>query len=194
MNDYELDEMRQQMNILKKKLEKQEIVNDKLIRQSMRKNMRSINRKNLLLTLLAIFMIPYSYWAFCHLNDFSLAFWIGTSIFMLICAGAQIYNGHKLYGTDLMQSNLMDVQREAARAKKFDTQWLFFGIPMALLWIGWFAYEVYRVNGPDDMLPLLIGGGVGGVVGLIAGMNIYYKMQRQYQEIIDQIEELTGDN
>ena len=33
MSEFEMNEMRQQMNILKKKLEQQEIVNEKLIRQ-----------------------------------------------------------------------------------------------------------------------------------------------------------------
>ena len=150
-----MNEMRQQMNILKKKLEQQEIVNEKLIRQSMRKNMRSINRRNFILTAIAILMVPYSYWVFYKMVGFSMAFWIGTSIFMLICAGANIWN---------------------------------------LLWLAWFVYEVYRVNGPDDMMPLLLGGGFGGVIGLICGFRIYFKTQRQYQEIIDQIEDLTNNN
>ena len=36
-NDFELENMRQQMDTLKKKLDQQEIVNDCLIRQSMKK-------------------------------------------------------------------------------------------------------------------------------------------------------------
>ena len=43
-NDFELENMRQQMATLKKKLDKQEIVNDHIIRQSMKKAAGSINR------------------------------------------------------------------------------------------------------------------------------------------------------
>ena len=194
MSEFEMNEMRQQMNILKKKLEQQEIVNEKLIRQSMRKNMRSINRRNFILTAIAILMVPYSYWVFYKMVGFSMAFWIGTSIFMLICAGANIWNNRNLNSSSLMSGDLLEARKNVSRAKKFDTQWLLFGIPAVLLWLAWFVYEVYRVNGPDDMMPLLLGGGFGGVIGLICGFRIYYKTQRQYQEIIDQIEDLTNNN
>ena len=194
MSEFEMNEMRQPMNILKKKLEQQEIVNEKLIRQSMRKNMRSINRRNFILTAIAILMVPYSYWVFYKMVGFSMAFWIGTSIFMLICAGANIWNNRNLNSSSLMSGDLLEARKNVARAKKFDTQWLLFGIPAVLLWLAWFVYEVYRVNGPDDMMPLLLGGGFGGVIGLICGFRIYYKTQRQYQEIIDQIEDLTNNN
>ena len=193
MSEFELNEMRQQMNILKKKLEQQEIVKEKLIRQSMRKNMRSINHTNFIVTAVAILMVPYSYWVFLKMTGFSMAFWIGTSIFMLICAGANIWNYRNLNSSDLMGGDLLEARKNVARAKKFDTQWLLFGIPAVLLWLAWFVYEVYRVNGPDDMMPLLLGGSFGLVIGLILGFRIYYKTQRQYQEIIDQIEDLTRD-
>ncbi len=192
MNDFEMNEMRQQMSILKKKLEKQEIVNEKLIRQSMRKNMRSINRTNLILTAICILMVPYSYWVFYMMQGFSLSFWIGTSIFMLICAGATIWNSRRLNSSDLMSGDLLEARKNVASAKRFDTQWLLFGLPLALLWLAWFGYEVYRVNGPDDMMPLLLGGSFGAVIGLICGFRIYFKTQRQYQEIIDQIEDLSA--
>ena len=110
MSEFEMNEMRQQMNILKKKLEQQEIVNEKLIRQSMRKNMRSINRRNFILTAIAILMVPYSYWVFYKMVGFSMAFWIGTSIFMLICAGANIWNNRNLNSSSLMSGDLLEVR------------------------------------------------------------------------------------
>ena len=44
-NEIELENMREQMNTLKKKLDKQEIINDNLIRQSLKRNTNSINRR-----------------------------------------------------------------------------------------------------------------------------------------------------
>ena len=40
---------------------------------------------------------------------------------------------------------------------------------------------------------LFWGGVVGGIIGAIAGFKIHFKTQRQYQEIIDNIEELTEE-
>lgn len=191
MNDFgttfdnnQFEDMRQQMNILKKKLEQQEIVNDRVIRQSMKKTVSSINRRYFIIMALCLFMIPYGYWAFVQISGLSLAFWIGTCILMLICAGATFYNGKDLRDPVFLRNNLIEVRKKVARAKKFDSDWLFFGIPMIILWFGWFVWEI-------DQKGLLIGGAVGGIIGLIIGLRIHYNTQRNYQEIIDQIEELT---
>ncbi len=194
MNDFELNEMRKQMDILKDKLEKQEIVNDRLLRQSMKKTASKINRRYLALIIIAVLMIPYSYWAFVVLNNFSIAFWLGTCAFMLACIAGTYYNGKDLRDPELMTGNLLDTRRKMARAKKFDNQWLLFSIPALVLWLAWFVWEVYQQNGPEGVYPLLIGGGVGGIIGLIIGLNLHFKTQRQYQEIIDQIEDVAGND
>ena len=51
MNEhYELEDMRQQMATLKKKLEKQEIVNDRMIRQSLKHSTSSIRNSSVTAT------------------------------------------------------------------------------------------------------------------------------------------------
>ena len=68
------------------------------------------------------------------------------------------------------------------------------GIPALILWLAWFFYEVYKQNHDLLMHPLFWAGCVGGIIGAIIGFSIHFKTQRQYQEIIDQIEELTAEN
>ena len=95
---------------------------------------------------------------------------------------------------NLMTNNLVEVRRRMASAKKFDANWLFFGIPASILWLAWFFYEVYKQN--HDLLchPMFWAGCVGGILGAIGGLSIHFKTQRQYQDIIDQIEDITkGD-
>ena len=191
-NDFELENMRQQMETLKKKLDQQEIVNDRFIRQSMKKTAGDINRTYIWLIILGVVMVPYGYWAFVVLSHFSIAFWIATSILMLVCAGATYYNKRNLSDANLMTNNLVDVRRRMARAKKFDADWLFFGIPAIIVWLGWFFYEVYNQNHELISNPLFWGGCVGGVIGAIIGFSIHFKTQRQYQQIIDEIEDITA--
>jgi membrane associated rhomboid family serine protease len=95
---------------------------------------------------------------------------------------------------NLMTNNLVDVSRRMARAKKFDADWLFFGIPAIILWLGWFAYESYLIAGNIEQNWLMYGGIIGGIIGAICGFSIHFKTQRQYQDIIDQIEDLTAEN
>ena len=145
-NDFDLEEMRQQMSTLKNKLNKQEIVNERLIRRSMRNEVNSITRRNYILLAVTIFMIPYGYWAFIMLSGFSMAFWIGTCILMLICGGGIFYNTHRISDPGLMSNSLIKAREKVASAKKFDSDWLMFGIPAIILWLGWFFYEIYQQN------------------------------------------------
>ena len=185
--NFELEDMREQMSTLKKKLNQQEIVNEHLVRRSMKKEVNTITRRYNIVMVLSVLMVPYFYWVFVKLSGFSMAFWIGSSIFMLICGGATFYNTHKISDPDMMSHSLVKARKKVASAKKFDVDWLKFGIPAVILWFGWFTYEVYLQDN-DLANGLFWGGCVGGVIGAIVGFKIHFKTQRQYQDIIDQIE------
>lgn len=187
--DTTFEEMRQQMAILKEKLKKQEIVNDSILRQSMKKNASSILNKYYLVAVVGLFMIPYGYWVFIKLQNLSLAFWIGTCVFMLICVGYTLYNIRIVHATRLFDKDLMETRQSIARAKKLDRDWLMIGIPMAFVWLGWLVYELHR-QGNEMSTAFIIGAAVGVVIGFAIGLSIHHKTQRQYQEIIEQIEDL----
>lgn len=189
----EMEDMRLQMNTLKKKLQQQEIVNDRMIRHSMKSTAGNISRRYRFIMVLCLLMIPYSYWAFVMLSGFSLPFWIFTCIVMLVCLAGTYYNSRNLADQNMMTNNLVDVRRRMARAKKFDANWLFLGIPLILVFMGWFMYEAHLQHGDSLHDGLFWGGCIGAVVGAIAGFSLHFKTQRQYQEIIDQIEDLTTE-
>ena len=194
MNEnFNLEEMRQQMTTLKNKLNQQEIVNDRLIRRSMRNEVSNINRRYNIIMAIGILMVPYGYWCFVKLVGLSIFFWIATSIFMLICAGATFYNSRKISDPGLMSHSLVEARKKVASAKKFESNWLLFGIPAVILWMGWFFYETYQIQGGDFYNGFFWGGCVGGIIGAIIGIKIHLKTQRQYQDVIDQIEDLTAE-
>ena len=195
MNEnFDFENMRQQMTTLKNKLNQQEIVNDRLIRRSMRDTAGNINRKYTIAMIGGLFMIPYSYWVFFKLAGFSIAFWLFTCVFILACVGATYYNSRNISDSNLMTNNLLDVRRHMARAKKFDANWLLIGIPMAIVFLGWFMYESYQLHPDAFFNGLFWAGCIGGVIGAIWGFSLHFRTQRQYQEIIDQIEDITQEN
>ena len=51
------------MTILKDKLNKQEIINERMMRKAMKKNVVDINRRYLIIASVGLLMIPYGYWA-----------------------------------------------------------------------------------------------------------------------------------
>ena len=192
-NDFELENMRQQMTTLKKKLNQQEIVNDHFLRRSMKKEVNNINCRYNIIMALCVLMIPYGYWCFVKLSHLSIAFWIVTSIFMLICGAATFYNSRKISDPNLMNNNLVEARKKVASAKKFEANWLLFGIPAVILWMGWFFYEIYQIQGGDFNNGFFWGGCIGGIIGAFFGIKIHFKTQRQYQDIIDQIEDITTE-
>ena len=192
--DTQLEEMRQQMQMLKNKLDKQEIVNDHMIRRSMKNTAGNISRRYYIIMGICLLMIPYSYWAFVMLSGFSIPFWIFTCIVMLTSLGATYYNSRNLSDSNIMTNNLVDVRRRMARAKKFDADWLFFGIPIIIVFLGWFMYETYQLHSGNLANGLFWGGCIGAILGAILGFSLHFKTQRQYQDIIDQIENLTAED
>ena len=188
--DYELDEMRQQMAILKDKLESQTIVNDRFIRHSIKRSVGTINRRYLVLGIIAFAMIPYGYWVFVMLNGLSVALWLTMCVLMLTVVGFMYYNGRDLRDNDLMGGNLLDVKRKVTLAKKRDANWLWFGIPAAMAWFGWFMYEEsQKIGFSQGILIFFI---FCMIAGLLVGLSVHFKTQRHFRDTIEQIEELEN--
>jgi hypothetical protein len=193
MNEnFELENMRNQMNTLKKKLDQQEIVNDRMIRHSMKNTANNIKHRYYFIMVLTLLMIPYTYVVFILNQGLSFTFWIATSILMLLCAGATYYNCLNVTNTNMMSKNLIEVGHKIARAKKFDANWLFFGIPAVIAWLAWLTWELYQQDS-EAARYMIYGTVCGAVLGSILGFRMHFKTQQQYQEIIDQIEEITEE-
>ena len=194
MNEnFELEDMRQQMATLKKKLEKQEIINDRNIRQSLKYSTSNINRRYLFTCILCLAMIPYGYWAFVKLNGSSLGVWITMSILMLITLVYTVYIGRHLHNSNLYDRDLVDARKKVAQAKKLDREWLKFGIPAAILWLGYFLYDEYIQMAGNHFLIFMMMMIVSGIIGGLIGYKIHCRNQNNYQEIIDQIEDVTKE-
>lgn len=186
----ELEEMRQQMNILKEKLQQQDIVNENVMRRTMKRNVSGINRRYTFVCILCILLIPYSYWSFVSLTGMSIYFWVATSVFMLLGLGYTIYNGRHL-NSHLMEKDLVKARSELANAKKLDRDWLKIGIPICILWLGYLAYELYQLGLGDSWLPTVIMLAVCALIGGAIGLKMHLKNQDDYAEIIDEIDDFT---
>ena len=186
--DNELEEMRQQMAILKDKLENQTIVNDRFIRRSIKRSVGTINKRYLVMSIIALAMIPYGYWAFVMLNGLSVGLWLTMCVLMVTVVGFMYYNSRDLRDNDLMGGNLLDVKRKVTLAKKRDANWLWFGIPAGMLWFGWFMYEESQKMGFSQ--GILIFFLFCMIAGLLVGLMVHFKTQRHYRNTIEQIEEL----
>ena len=191
--DFELDEMRQQMAILKNKLEKQTIVDERIIRRAIKHSASTINKRYLVISIIALAMIPYGYWAFVKLNGLSISLWIASCVMMLLVVGFCFFNGRAMRDPLLAEGNLHDTLHRVVAAKRRDNNWLWFGIPTVTAWTGWVGWEMAQKMGAEHFkffMPFFI---ICIVAGIIIGLTVHFKTQRHFRDIIEQIEDAEGE-
>lgn len=187
----ELEQMRSQINLLKDKLEKQNIVNEKHIRNSMKSKISSINKTVTATIFLGIFALVYCtgfFWS----QECSPAFVISTGILLAVCLGLTIMQRVNLGRMDFSKGNLVETAGNLSKIKMHYQDWHKIAIPMIIIWLSWMIYEMIGVLGTDSPLAIgfCCGAGVGAIIGGILGFRINRKIVRKTSEIIEQIEEL----
>ncbi|MBQ2414042.1 MAG: hypothetical protein II315_03865, partial [Rikenellaceae bacterium] len=64
----ELEQMRDQIAILRRKLDKETIINERLLRRAMHDKVRGITRDNRAMIIVGTLSIPYTFFAFGYLG------------------------------------------------------------------------------------------------------------------------------
>ena len=195
-NDFELEKMRQQMATLKSKLEQQEIINDRLIRDSLNTKLGKVKRQKwtkLILILFAMLYVPaILYW----MLNLPAWFCIVSLLYFAFAAFYDFYYMNGINNGDLSREQMLDTSRRVARMKKMNARWLWFSIPFSIVWIATMAYLMFTTDSLITRANLegaLYGGAIGLIIGLAIGAYVYTRQQRQAQAIIDQIDEITKD-
>ena len=192
----EFEEMRQQLGILKNKLDNQTLINDKLIRQSMLNKM-SFMKKYTWVSFLVLLLIYYGYYDARETFNLSWWFYGFTVIFMTfsVCFDAYINHVNK---KDFLNGDLIAASLQMQRMKKLRKKSLLYGFFFTTIWVSWLFIELYNgssaANGGANtslFYGAMVGSGVGVIVGGAIGIWLYLRMQRINSDIIQQIDELT---
>lgn len=191
MEDMNLEELRQQFSILKEQLNKQEIVSDHLLRETMKTKRNRINstkRMCYVCAVVAFVMTPFNF--FTH--AWGLAFSIVTCLLMLFCAAATYYVHKPVDNLNFMKDDFATVARVMARFKRQYDIWLYYVTPTIMIpWITWACYDFAWKHGPEGVnplwlcIPLFVGAFIGGAVGLY----YHFKAVNAAKDIMEQIEE-----
>ena len=187
----ELEDMRAQIAILKDKLDKQTIVNDTHIRNSM-KSKRSEMTRTIGITIFAgVLAIPYCIGVFCYMG-LSPVFIAATGLMLAVCVWLTIKQQLTLKGLDFSQGKLLEVAEKLNKVKVHYHEWIKIALPMLIIWFSWLMYEVITHCGIEEPMTMgfCVGAAIGGVVGGIVGYRTNRKIVRKSTEILEQIEEL----
>lgn len=189
----ELEEMRSQIDILKNQLEKQVIVNDTHIRNSMKSKASDINRTVGATIFLGVIALIYCTWFF-YSQGLSLLFVIATAIMLATCIILTIAQKAALGKLDFSSDNIVETAKILGKIKTHYSEGHRIAIPMILIWFGWLIYEVISTLGPSPMtIGFCCGAFIGGILGGIMGFRINRKVVRKASEILSQIAELQNE-
>ena len=192
----ELELLRQQMNVLKEKLDAQEIVNDRLVAKSMRKEMSWIKKY----IYVQFALIPFVALIWVGIKYILGLSWWNYSFLMLVCVISvyvdYVINVKALSNADYHKNNLIETARKLVKMKRQRTIQMIVEILLLILWLIWTILEVNSAQSTATGLRQsllqggIIGGYIGGVIGIIVAFVIFYKMQRTNDRMIEQIDDM----
>ena len=197
--DNTLEEMRRQMAILQEKLHNEAIVNDRLLRESMKHNYSSINR---FISVEATIFMPIIIIAFPALATIFHLSWGPVIAVILLCLADVIfdYKVNHIKDEAFMGDNLIPTALRLQGAKRLNALQMMVFLPLKILWFAWFIIDFFQsIDYQDELLTAsayggIVGGCIGLVCGLIFAIQLYRKQQKTRQQVIDQINDLTAGN
>lgn len=198
----ELEQMREQMQVLRNKLDTQEIVNDKLVKNSVKSKMSWI-KKFVYFELLSIPFIALIGYGLKEV--FNLSWFICASIVVLCAIDAVLDHRINVASLDLEKvekHNLSDTLQKLIVMKQMRAKAFFIMMVLSIPLFMWVSIEMWQyvstITFRDDLYTHIVhagayGGFVGGIIGFLVGIyisiRIYRKMQATNDEIIAQLEE-----
>jgi hypothetical protein len=187
----ELQEMKAQLELLTKKLERETIVNERLIRHSMKEKANTLRRNTIIESLVCIIMIPFFIWILPKISPHSMYFCAFSTAFMALALAYDYYMYREFHTKDFSEANLIEARKATLKFKQLTRRWTFcIGIPFMMIFIPWFVYENAQVYKGEMLKLVLIFAAIGLLIGSVIGIYQFNKTLRTTDEILMQIEEL----
>ena len=187
----ELQEMKAQLELLTKKLERETIVNERLIRHSMKEKANTLRRNIIIESLVCIIMIPFFIWILPKISPHSMYFCSFSTAFMALALCYNYYMYREFHTKDFAEANLIEARKATLKFKRLTQRWTFcIGIPFLMVFIPWFVYENALVYKGEMLQIPLISAAIGLLIGGVIGIYQFNKTIRTTDEILMQIEEL----
>lgn len=195
----ELEQLREQMNSFKNRLDKQQIINERLVRNSMGSKMSWI--KNFVWIEIIIVPIILFIMAGFHASA-GLSWWLfGFLAAGLIIDATGDFIINRIPKSQLLSDDLVATSQRLMKMKKQRTKWFIAGMIFMIIWLVWFILEiVLRLDCKDQLhnynivvAIMVISIVVGALIGGFVAWLIFRKMQKTNNQIIEQINQVTQE-
>ena len=188
INNSELETMRAQIALLKEKLDKETIVSEKILRDTMRHKARSINTNAWISVAASIFVMI---WALAYIPKEGFSWWFaGATVLMMLVCDFFTWKYHKDVNAKTMSGDLLTVAKVMKQLRDNYKKWLKYSIAMISVWFVWLSAEFcIRLNDWKLALIMIVALLIGLVIGGFIGLKMHNSVIRNAEEIIQQIEE-----
>ncbi|MDD5896777.1 MAG: hypothetical protein PUC79_10930 [Prevotellaceae bacterium] len=188
-NINELEAMRSQFDILKNKLNNQDIINDQLLRNAMSEKMSWIMKYVWFELLVLLPLCALSFYGMrLIIPGLPLAPMVCILLLVAISIALDFYF-NRTSENDWNTENLVTTGRKLIIMKRLRWTQVAVSMPIAILLFFWYASGFEG----EEAEVINIGMIVGGVIGAIVGLVILVKMNRTNDALINQIRELTKE-
>lgn len=196
----ELEEMRGQLDALKRQLDTQQIVNQDLMRKVMRGNASWLNG----FVNVEIIALPFLYFliaGICYLLDISQ--WYASAwLFLGVIDVMLDWRMVRIPPSMFSESSILELKKLLLRQHKGRFVQTCVMLPLALIWlmtVGYLFFTKLNVAVDDELLHAakiggLVGALIGCVVSVVVVVAINKKIQRTNDSILNDIHDLEAEN
>lgn len=197
----ELEQMREQMQVLRNKLDTQEIVNDKLVKNSVKSKMSWIKK----FVYFEFLLIPFTALMMYVLKEIFNLSWFCYAFIVVLCVIDAVLdyriNVASLDLEKVEKHNLSDTLQKLIAMKQMRAKSFFIMMLLSIPLFMWASIEMWQniststnTFNTNILYAGLVGGIIGFFVGIYISIRIYRKMQTTNDELIAQIEEFTNND
>lgn len=180
----ELNILKEEMSALKRNLDKEQIVNDKLLRTVMRQRASWLNT----FVLVEFIMLPLLYIIFAvACSVFGISQWYALAFVILGLVDAIVdLRTFRINPKIFSTCSMVEVRKILIRQKKERFVHLCVALPLAIIWLLLFAIAVFNGGNCSEISYAgLWGGCIGCIIGAIAVIVIYRKAQKTNDTIVE---------
>ena len=194
-NLQELKELRSQVAEFKKRVEQQEIVSRRLLKEAMKGHVSWIKQMSIWGSVGELAILPFLVYALRNIVGVS---WLPIIVIGLVIVGEAVFNFWNvstIRDKHLAVDDVLSAQQRLITFKRREKLYTYGILPFILLWVVWLLFDVY--HGTDIPFPssdrLLVDFVVIGIVSAVLSY-VFYREMRSLNKAIKDIDEFSEKN
>ena len=192
-NLQELDELRSQVAEFKNRLEQQEIVSRRMLNAAMKGHVSWIKQMSVWGGIVDLALVPFTVYLLKGILGVSWLPIIAVCIVMVFEAFFNFWNVSTIRDKYLVANDVINAQQRLRIYKRREKLYTYIAIPIILLWIVWFLFDVYSGKGiPFPSPERLLSGFVAIAIILAVLFYIFSREMRSLNKAIKDIDEFAG--